>query len=249
MKLDRVIAVRNNKTIYRDGDRCIKVFGADYSKDDVLNEALTHSRIEKSGLHVPEVLEVTTFDGKWAIVYKYVKGKTIAQMIDENHQKKKEYIDLFTDVQMLMHRENAPLLEKTKDKMIRKIADTDFDATTRYHLHACLEAMPKHHSICHGDFNPTNVVIAEDGTPYILDWSHASVGDASADAASTYLFFWMNGDITGAELYLNAFCEKSRTDRDYVKKWMPLVAAAQTIGCHETEREFLMSWVTDAGKR
>ena len=29
MKLDRVIAVRNNKTIYRDGDRAIKVFGAD----------------------------------------------------------------------------------------------------------------------------------------------------------------------------------------------------------------------------
>ena len=26
MKLDRVIAVRNNKTIYRDGDRAIKVF-------------------------------------------------------------------------------------------------------------------------------------------------------------------------------------------------------------------------------
>ena len=26
MKLDRVIAVRNNKTIYRDGDKCVKVF-------------------------------------------------------------------------------------------------------------------------------------------------------------------------------------------------------------------------------
>ena len=29
MNLDRVIAVRNNKTIYRDGDRCIKVFNAE----------------------------------------------------------------------------------------------------------------------------------------------------------------------------------------------------------------------------
>ena len=26
MKLEKVIAVRNNKTIYRDGDKCIKVF-------------------------------------------------------------------------------------------------------------------------------------------------------------------------------------------------------------------------------
>ena len=31
MNLDRVIAVRNNKTIYRDGDKCVKVFDADYS--------------------------------------------------------------------------------------------------------------------------------------------------------------------------------------------------------------------------
>ena len=30
MKLDRVIAVRNNKTIYRDGDKCVKVFNEDY---------------------------------------------------------------------------------------------------------------------------------------------------------------------------------------------------------------------------
>ncbi len=30
MKLDRVIAVRNSKTIYRDGDKCIKVFNENY---------------------------------------------------------------------------------------------------------------------------------------------------------------------------------------------------------------------------
>ena len=55
MKLDRVIAVRNNKTIYRDGDRAIKVFGADYSKADVLNEALNQARIEETGLNIPKV--------------------------------------------------------------------------------------------------------------------------------------------------------------------------------------------------
>lgn len=32
MKLDKVIAVRNDKTIYRDGDATIKLFNEDYSK-------------------------------------------------------------------------------------------------------------------------------------------------------------------------------------------------------------------------
>lgn len=42
-KLERVIAVRNNKTIYRDGDKVIKLFGSDFSKSDILNEALNQS--------------------------------------------------------------------------------------------------------------------------------------------------------------------------------------------------------------
>ena len=49
MKLDTVIAVRKNKTLYRDGDRCIKVFDKAYSKADVLNEALNQARIEETG--------------------------------------------------------------------------------------------------------------------------------------------------------------------------------------------------------
>ena len=83
MKLDRVIAVRNNKTIYRDGDRCIKVFNEEYSKADVLNEALNQARIEATGLAIPKVLEVTMIDGKWAIVSEFIKGKPLAQLIEE----------------------------------------------------------------------------------------------------------------------------------------------------------------------
>ena len=60
MKLDRVISVRNDKTIYRDADRCIKVFNSEYSKADVLNEALNQARLEETGINLPKILEVTT---------------------------------------------------------------------------------------------------------------------------------------------------------------------------------------------
>ena len=246
MKLDRVIAVRNNKTIYRDGDRAIKVFNAGFSKADVLNEALNQARIEETGLNIPKVLEVTMIDGKWAIVSEFIKGKTLAQLIKEaedDAEKKAEYIELLVDLQMDVHAKTCPLLNKLKDKMSRKIAETDFDATTRYDLHTRLESMPKHNKVCHGDFNPSNIIIAEDGTPYILDWSHATQGNASADVARTYLLFWLGGDISGAELYLDTFCKKSDTAKQYVQKWMPIVAASQSVKGNEKEREFLMSWV------
>ena len=244
MKLDRVIAVRNNKTIYRDGDRCIKVFNAEYSKADVLNEALNQARIEETGLNIPKILEVTMIDGKWAIVSEYIKGKTLAQLMEEDSEKKNEYIELLVDLQMSVHKKTCPLLNKLKDKMSRKIAETEFDATTRYDLHTRLEGMPKHNKVCHGDFNPSNIIITEDGTPYIIDWAHATQGNASADVARTYLLFWLNGDIAGADYYLNTFCKKSDTAKQYVQKWMPIVAASQSVKGNDKEREFLMSWVS-----
>ena len=245
MNLDRVIAVRNNKTIYRDGEKCIKVFNAEYSKADVLNEALNQARIEETGLNIPRILEVTMVDGKWAIVYEYIKGKTLAQLMaeDEEGENKAKYIELLVDLQMTVHSKTCPHLNKLKDKMMRKIADTEFDATTRYDLHTRLESMPKHNKVCHGDFNPSNVVITEDGTPYILDWSHATQGNASADVARTYLLFHLAGDAEGAELYLDTFCAKSGTAKQYVQKWMPIVAASQSVKGNDHEREFLMRWV------
>lgn len=243
MKLDRIIAVRNHKTVYRDGELCMKVFDSAYSKADVLNEALNQARVEETGLRIPKIHEVTVIDGKWTIVTDYIKGKTLAQLMQENPEKKDEYLELFVNLQMEVQAKTCPLLTKLKDKMNRKISQTDFDATTRYELYTRLDAMPKHNKLCHGDFNPSNIILTEDGTPYILDWSHATQGNASADVARTYLLFWLNGDIDGAEKYLDLFCSKSHTEKQYFQKWMPIVAASQTVKGNEKEREFLHSWV------
>ena len=243
MKLEKIIAVRNNKTIYRDGDKCIKVFNEGFSKADVLNEALNQARIEGTGLNIPKILEVTMIEGKWAIVSEFIKGKTLAQLMEEDPEKKDEYLALLVDLQLEMHSKTCAHLNKLKDKMNRKISESNLDATTRYDLHTRLEGMPKHKKVCHGDFNPSNIIITKDGTPYILDWSHATQGNASADAARTYLLFWLNGDIEGAKKYLDLFCEKSNTAKQYVQKWMPIVAASQSVKGNEHEREFLLSWV------
>jgi tRNA A-37 threonylcarbamoyl transferase component Bud32 len=240
---DKVIAVRTSKTIYRDGDRVIKVFDDGYSKADVLNEALNQSRVEETGLHIPAILEVTKLEGKWAIISEYIKGKTLQQLNEEYPDKKDEYLELFVNLQIETHTKKAPLLNKLRDKMNRKISESDFDATTRYELHTRLDAMPKHTSLCHGDFNPSNIIITEDDTAYILDWAHATQGNASADVARTYLLFWLHGDIDGADKYLNLFCAKSDTPKQYVQKWLPIVAASQSVKGKADEREFLRGWV------
>ena len=243
MKLEKVIAVRTSKTVYKDGDRAIKVFDEDYKKSDILNEALNQARVEETGLPIPKLLEVGVVDGKWAIVSEFIKGKTLGRLMEENPDKLDEYLDLFVDIQLQIHSQKAPLLNKLKDKMNRKISETDLDATTRYELHTRLEGMPKHNKVCHGDFRPSNVIVGEDGTNYIIDWSHATQGNASADAARTYLCFCLKGETETAEKYLDLFCAKSDTAKQYVQKWLPIVAASQSVKRNPEEKELLTRWL------
>ena len=201
MNLDNVVAVRANKTVYRDKDLCIKLFNEGYSKALILNEALNQARIEETGLNIPKILEVTTVNGRWALVSEYIEGRTLAELMAEHPEKKQEYLEEFVELQLQVQSKTCPMLTKLKDKMNSKISQTSLDATTRYELHTRLESMPNHKKVCHGDFNPSNVVVTADGTKYILDWAHATQGNASADAARTYLLFCLDGDEATAKKY------------------------------------------------
>lgn len=242
-KMD-TIAVRAKKTVYRDGDRCVKVFDESYSKPDILNEALNNARVEATSLNIPKVLEVCKVNGKWAIVTEFIEGRTLAQLSEEHPERRDEYLDKFVDLQLtVLSQPCPPMLNKLKEKMHRKISQTTLSATVRYDLHTRLDAMPTHSKLCHGDFNPSNILITPDGKPYIIDWAHVTAGNASADAARTYLLFCLQKEDETAKKYLKLFCEKSDTALQYVQKWMPIVAASQSVKGNQEERDFLLSWV------
>lgn len=237
------LVFRKGKKIYRDGDKVFKVFDETYSKSNILNEALNQARIEETGLKIPKIIEVAIIDGKRAIIMEYIKGITLEKLMIENPQKMDEYLDLFINVQLDIHSRRCPLLTKFKDKMTDKIFKSDLNASTRYDLGIRWREMPDHNSVLHCDFNPSNVIITDDGTPFILDWSHASQGNASADAAKTYLIFELEGKKDLAELYLKKFCEKTGTSENYARKWIPLIAAAQLIKDNPENREILLNHV------
>lgn len=241
MKHD-VIVERPTKIIYREGDKVVKLFDEHYSKSDILNEALNQARVEETGLNIPKLLEVTKIDGKWAIILEHIEGETLEELMKKHPEKEDEYLNMFVDLQIQVHSKKAPLLNKLKDKMNRKIEETTLNATTRYELHTRLDSMPKHTKVCHGDFNPSNIIISKDGTAYIIDWAHATQGNASADVARTYLLFYLSGKKDLAEKYMNMFCEKTDTAKQYIQKWIPIVAASQSVKGKKEERELLLKW-------
>lgn len=240
-----LIVSRPYKKVYRDGDRIVKVFSKDHPKANVFNEALIQSRVEESGLDIAKVLEVGTVDGEWALSMEYVEGTTLEELMRAHPENMEQYMEQFVDLQLYMHSKSVPRLNDLKDKLNRKINSLKdvVDATTRYELCTRLDSMPNHRKLCHGDFNPSNVIVGSDGKMTIVDWSHATAGNASADAAITYLEFALEDEKT-AELYMNLFCKKSDTAKQYVQKWLPIAAAAQLTKMKQEEKEFLMRWIT-----
>lgn len=230
--------------VYRDGNTAIKEFCEGFPKAEVLNEALCNARVEDiEALNIPKILGVATVDGKWSIIKEYVEGKTLQQLMDENPDKVGEYMEQMVDLHLLVHAQVCPLLNKLKDKTIRSLKSLEqLDDGTRYELLTRLDGMPKHTKLCHGDFCPENILVSNDGKWYIVDWVHASQGNASADVARTYLLLCLK-DKKKADLYMDLFCEKTGTEKRYVQGWLPVVAAAQLAYGRPEEKELLESWI------
>lgn len=231
------------KEVYVEGDKIVKVFDDSFPKANILNEALNQARVEETDLNIPGIREVTKIGGKWAIVMDYIDGKTVAQLMREEPGKEEEYLDRMVALQVEMHSKRVPLLPRLKDKMLNKIAQTDFNDTVKYELQMRIESMPKHLKLCHGDFNPDNIIITGDGKAFIIDWSHATQGNASCDVARTYLIFCLAGRKDFAEKYLEKFCAATGTAKTYVQRLLPVVAASESVKGKKEDRALLSKWV------
>lgn len=237
---------RGNKVVYDLGDKIAKVFNETKPVSDVFNEALNLARINECGIRSPKALEVTKLEGDeagWALITTKVPGVTLAEKIEAEPQRFGEYLEQFVDLQIEIHGYTSPLLNRQDDKYARMINSLEaINATTRYNLLERLDGLKKGTAVCHGDFNPSNVIVSEDGTLSVCDWAHATQGAPAADVAITYLLFSLTSK-EQAEAYLDTYCERADMAKQIVRQWLPVIAASELARKRKVNEEFLMSWV------
>ena len=242
--MKEVIYSTEDKQIFKDGKgNAIKVFSEKYPKSDILNEAINQARVEEAGLNVAKIHGVYQVDGKFAIEMDAIEGENLEDIIAKNPKNVDKYLEEFVDLQIEMQKNSVPKLTQLRVKMDMKINQADIDDAIKYELQTRLNSMPKHTKLCHGDFRPSNVIYGKDGKKYIVDWSHATQGNASADVARTYLTFKLAKKEDIAEKYLELFAKKTNTPVKYIRDWLPIVAASQSVKGKKEERDFLLNWI------
>lgn len=243
MILDKIIALRNDRTVYRNGNQCLKIFEKSVSKAKVFTEAFNQTQAQCAGVSVPKITQITQINGKWAIIYNFVDGKSLAEEMNSAPEKLSDFLCTLVELQMKLHEPKSTDLPDLKDRLKKDISKAELRSEMKDELIRLLYELPDGDGIYHGCFSPENIILATDGDKYIIDWTHAAQGSIFADAASTYLTFILDGKSEIAVSYLKIFGSKTGFDIKNVRKWMPIISAAKFPYANERERNLLTPWL------
>ena len=240
-----VLLERADKVVLRDKDSVLKIFGPSYKVSLILNEAMNEARAAETGLPVAKVIEVMKLRDHWCIRREWIEGETLADVMDKDKKNLQKNLRQFVAIQCEIFKKTSERMGNLADKLDKQISASPLPKETRYDLHMKLQSFPRGKALCHGDFNPTNVIITPNGEWRVIDWSHVRLGDPLADVARTYLLFWLGGYVAAAEKYMALACEALKVKLPEVQKWLPIVAAAESAKEQSVKNhELLLHWAS-----
>ncbi len=242
MNLDRIIAVRNNKTLYHDGNHSVKVFEHGYSQPEVFREAYIQTLMYSLGLNVPKVEQVTKINGKNAIVSEFIAGKTLAGIMKDSPDSLCESVKMIAELQYRIASEKAPI-RQLREYITDSLGAAELSESELKKLRSALELLPQRDVLLHGELTPDNIIISRDGTPYIIDWEYASQGNICYGHAVTCVSLLAEGNERGVKQYLDIIFDKFLTGSEEIVKWMPLAAASLSAGSFGNRKKFLLEQV------
>ena len=78
--MDRIISIKTGKTVYKDGENCVKIY---YSKNqaEVYEEAYKQVLVYSLGVKVPQIKGIEKIGDNQAIIAEYVKGENLEKLL------------------------------------------------------------------------------------------------------------------------------------------------------------------------
>jgi len=239
-----VIGQGATTTIYRDGATAIKYY-ENTQIDEVEREAERQRFAINSGLSVPCVFGVRMLeDGKIVLDMEYINGKPLIHHGMGVNECRKA-IDTLVELQILVHQVDAKGLPKQTQRLYKKIKYSSFlnnkDKDRLLRLLSELDAGKE--NLCHGDFHPLNI-LCDGEKHWIIDWVDATAGNPYADACRTHLILQQYMPCS-AEIYLKAFCNKTKAKPENILVWLPIIAAGRL---HENSDDRTRLWLLEQTK-
>ena len=247
--------------VYAVGEGRVRKLFHDGTATTVATREAENTRLaEAAGLPVPAVHDVLTVEGRPAIVFDRVDGRSMQARLLARPWTVRRAARRLAQLHAEIHA-TAP----TGGRSLRDRWDAEIRAapgrtpSTRQQVRSHLDRLPAGDRLCHGDFHPANVLVGDDG-PVVIDWLDAGVGPPAADVARTNLllrFAAIDGNpIQRAfvslfrRLYLRASLARQPVSLELVRAWeLPLAAARLNEGVPEEPslRSFVTARLAETG--
>lgn len=182
--------------VWGDAGQIIKIAKPNTGFDAMEKEFANNKLAWESGLPVTRPFQLLKVDERPAIVFERIFGETVMERflrelsegvsvslsdfpIIENDVRLTARA--FADIHRKPHDGSLPSQRESMKYAILTAGYLTQEETER--IAAFLDELPEKSAFCHGDPNPKNLMIREDGTYAVLDWMNASAGNPEADLA------------------------------------------------------------------
>jgi uncharacterized protein (TIGR02172 family) len=174
-------------------DKVIKLAKPNTDKRAITRELENTRIVWEHGLPSPRPFDYDEVLGRPGAIFERINGESLQSRIikhlmlgttpDEWGKNENNFMRLTAQALHKVHQCSNLNLPSQRSKIIYSIKNTPYlqeaEKTAALDL---LERLPAKHQLCHGDPNPGNILI-HDGSPILIDWNDASIGNPEADLA------------------------------------------------------------------
>jgi uncharacterized protein (TIGR02172 family) len=187
MDLGQPISYGRTSEIYawKEG-QILKLFYDWFGLENIECEARITRTVSNSGYPVPEVGEILRVNNRYGLVYQRVHGESMWRIIRHRPWYATRYARRCAELQAGLHATTVKIdLPRQRQKIVDRISRAEsIPVSIRSRALEELKSLPEDDRLCHGDFWPGNILMTSKGE-IIIDWLHASLGNACADVART----------------------------------------------------------------
>ncbi len=239
----------------------VKIYKSHVGDDVINNEMFIGQLLNKFTLEIPKYIGSIDFNGKKALIYERINGEIMAEpLLNGNY--KTELANKFAQMHYDIHKKEINELPSQYEFLKNRILElrSNLGDKTQFLL-SLLDCIPIDNKLCHGDFQPLNIIGKADKY-IVIDWNGACSGNPVLDVAWSYMT--LNSPIIKPLLgeaisevfvnftkdYLSYYCKLSGIKQEHILKCLPIVATRRLYDniMHDNEnsrqeREWLLKFI------
>ena len=213
---------------------------------------------ERAGAPVPAVFDRVDVEGRAGLVLERLGTRNLLLEIGARPWRVLGVAQLLGELHARLHAVVAPDALPPVAELVRARVESPLvPEDVRERALQALDALPQGDRLLHGDFHPANVLLRPtSGEPVVIDWTAGCRGHPAADVARSDLimrFGAVGPDATAAVRalahvgrrmlvsgYERSYRRAGEFDKDAVRAWTPVIAAARLAEDIAGERDRLL---------